>query len=80
MPTRKPHRSATDQIHTALLEKGYRWLSNIDPKEREQTRELRFYSNGGTLLIMQVWHDEGCELYKALTDTVSIQGTIDAIP
>ena len=73
-------RTAASQIHRALLEKGYMPLQTIVPAESGHTLEVRFYGKEGSVLVMQVWEDGGCELFKPCTDSISIQETIDAIP
>ena len=74
-------RTAIAQIRSALIDKGYRVLSILTPKEQDSyTREFICYAKGQTVLFVQIYRDGGCEVWKPLTDSIRIQDTIDALP
>lgn len=80
MPTEKIEDRSLP-IRQALREKGYRVYHTITPKERDTyTREFIVYGKGTSLIMVQCYSDGGCEVWKPLVDSNSVEETLDALP
>jgi hypothetical protein len=81
VPNTEPIQDRSAKIRQALLEKGYRVLNVITPKAgQSHSGEFILYAKGSRVLLMEIFADGGCEVWKPLVDSVSIQETIDALP
>jgi hypothetical protein len=81
MPNTDPIRDRSARIRQALLEKGYRVLNVITPKAgQSHSGEFILYAKGSRTVLMEIFADGGCEVWTPITESISIEETINALP
>lgn len=72
-------RTASQELHAALLAKGYRVLAQHAARTNRQ-HVFTLYGNASHVLIMQTRGTDLCELYRPVSESNSVAETIAAIP
>lgn len=83
----KPKREAKaptpyQQIIDGLIERGYRRVAEYPQRTNSDTAiyVIEMWGNNKTTLLLTVYGDGSCDLYKPVNDSLLIADTIAAIP
>lgn len=80
MPATEPVKDRSVPIREALLEKGYRLISYMDIQHQTHARAFQLYVKGNQQILVELYTNGGCEVWKPVAESSNIQETIDAIP